>query len=126
MTTVYRRITSPLASDVESSSWGRTQNVMSDDDISYRWRAQYLSTIETRINQMLGSSSHGRLRLRVTRFFLLGWPALCVTLILARLFHFLALPWLLILAPIWLPIGVIAVLLLAAMWLDKSASRLND
>jgi hypothetical protein len=58
-----------------------------------------------------------------TTLLLLAWPALCLALIVARLAGSLAIPWALVLAPLWLPILAMALVLLAAMWMDQLSTR---
>jgi hypothetical protein len=47
------------------------------------------------------------------------WPGVCLVLILAKLLVSLNWPWLIVLAPVWLPPLTFYILLLCAMWLDK-------
>jgi len=77
-------------------------------------------------NQTYYSTIQETLRARIVRLLLAAWPILCVALIIARAFNHLTLPWLIVLAPIWLPVAILAVLLLGAMWLDKLSSQIVD
>ena len=65
-------------------------------------------------------------RLKVGRLLVPLWLILSTGLILAKLFSFTRLPWILLLAPIWLPVLTVACLLLAAMWLDSLAARKSN
>jgi hypothetical protein len=56
----------------------------------------------------------------------LGWPLLIVALLLTHRVSLHPLPLLVISAPLWVPMLSMAALLLAAMWIDKLSSRLND
>jgi hypothetical protein len=49
----------------------------------------------------------------------LMWPGVCLVLILAKLLVSLNWPWLIVLAPVWLPPLTFYILLLCAIWLDK-------
>jgi hypothetical protein len=51
--------------------------------------------------------------------FLYAWTVLCLGLIVAKLALFLALPWVLVLVPIWLPTLACVCLLVGAMYLDS-------
>jgi hypothetical protein len=53
------------------------------------------------------------------RAFGYAWIVLCLGLILAKFAHSLALSWILILAPIWVPAIACVSLLLGAMLLDN-------
>ena len=77
-------------------------------------------------NQTYYSTIQETFRLKVVRLLLSAWPILCIALIIARASNHLALPWLVVLAPIWLPILIATVLLLGAMWLDKLSSQIAD
>jgi hypothetical protein len=57
---------------------------------------------------------------------LVAWPALCLALVVARLAGTLTLPWALVLAPIWLPMLAMALVLLAAMWMDQLSTRARE
>ena len=50
---------------------------------------------------------------------LLGWPVISLLLILAKLIHSINWPWMLVLAPLWLPVLIFSILLMGAMWLDQ-------
>ena len=50
---------------------------------------------------------------------LLGWPVITLLLILAKLVHSLNWPWIMVLAPICLPVLIFSILLIGAMWLDQ-------
>jgi hypothetical protein len=63
---------------------------------------------------------------RLRWFAVLSWPLLCVALMVTRQVSFHSLPWLLVAAPLWVPLVAVAGLLLAAMWLDQFSSRLNE
>ena len=86
-------------------------------------RARGLSHVT---NQTYYSSIQDTFRLRIVRMLLTAWPVLCLALIIARASQHLMLPWLVVLAPVWLPLVVAAALLLGAMWLDKLSSRIAD
>jgi hypothetical protein len=47
------------------------------------------------------------------------WPGACLALILAKVLDSLNWPWIIVLAPVWLPVLIFSTLLLGAMWLDK-------
>jgi hypothetical protein len=49
----------------------------------------------------------------------LAWPGICLALILAKLVAPLDWPWVIVLAPVWLPALIFCILLMGAMWLDK-------
>jgi hypothetical protein len=74
-------------------------------------------------NELSGSTtgvSDKRWRLFSPRFaFSFAWPVICVAVIFARLAHTLDSSWLIVLAPIWLPLVTFSGLLLAAMCLDQ-------
>jgi hypothetical protein len=53
------------------------------------------------------------------RIALFMWPAVCLGLILARLLRLLHWPWIVVLAPLWVPASLFSLLLLGAMWVDK-------
>ena len=114
------------AREIVKVSRGKAQSSMSNDDISDRWRAAYLTALETRINRFIGLSIHEQSRLSIIRFLIFGWPLLCIALVIARFAKVVSLPWLVVLAPIWFPMVSIGLVLLAAMWLDKLSSRMND
>ena len=57
--------------------------------------------------------------------FWLAWPGICLALILAKLLASLDWPWVIVLAPVWLPILAFCILLVGAMWLDKANERLT-
>ncbi len=53
------------------------------------------------------------------RIVLLLWSSVCLALILVKLLHIANWPWIVVLAPIWLPVATFCLLLMCAMWLDK-------
>jgi hypothetical protein len=55
----------------------------------------------------------------LSRSVLFGWPAIALLLVCARLMRLLVWPWIIVLAPVWLPPVVFTILLVCAMWLDK-------
>ncbi len=55
-----------------------------------------------------------------------GWLALAFFLLVTKLAGSLTLPWIVVLAPIWLPIVAMGVMLLAAMWLDQLATHRHE
>jgi high-affinity Fe2+/Pb2+ permease len=55
----------------------------------------------------------------------LAWPGICLALILGKLLASLNWPWVIVLAPIWLPVLMFGILLMGAMWLDKANERLT-
>jgi high-affinity Fe2+/Pb2+ permease len=57
--------------------------------------------------------------------FCLAWPGICLALILGKLLDSLDWPWVIVLAPIWLPVLIFGILLMGAMWLDKANERLT-
>jgi hypothetical protein len=64
-------------------------------------------------------SSDKRSRSLDAQVALLLWPAICAFLILLKLLSSLDWPWIIILAPVWLPLLAFVALLFFAMWLDK-------
>jgi hypothetical protein len=54
------------------------------------------------------------------------WPLLSLGLILMKLLIPLSLSWMLVLTPIWLPALAVALVLVAAMWLDQIAMRRSE
>jgi hypothetical protein len=57
--------------------------------------------------------------LRVSQMAAAAWPVLCASLVVIKISGYLAVPWLLILIVIFLPILALACALLAAMWMDR-------
>jgi hypothetical protein len=55
-----------------------------------------------------------------------GWLALAFFLLVTKLAGSLALPWIVVLVPIWLPIVAMVGMLLAAMWLDQIATHRHE
>ncbi len=58
-----------------------------------------------------------------TNLVLMVWAAFTFALIAAKLTGSLTLAWAIVLAPIWLPLLVMACVLLGAMWLDQLSTR---
>jgi hypothetical protein len=75
--------------------------------------------IYDRLHELPAGSSEFRSRSVRGGVLWLAWPGICLVLILAKLLATLDWPWIIVLAPIWLPVLIFCILLLGAMWLDK-------
>jgi hypothetical protein len=67
----------------------------------------------------LGFLDQPRLFIGVRIATLSVWPAICLSLIVAKLLGSLEWSWIIILSPIWLPVLIFSILLAGAIWLDQ-------
>lgn len=74
----------------------------------------------TRLNGLAAELSERQRQSNYVRIVtLFMWPIISLVVILAKLIGSLNWSWIIVLAPIWLPLFVFSILLLGAMWLDQ-------
>jgi hypothetical protein len=78
--------------------------------------------VESKVYDRLNSCATPSLDMQESvkiRIMWVTWPGVCSILILAKLLHSVDWPWIIVLAPGWLPVLIFCTLLVCAMWLDQ-------